>query len=394
MALENASAKIIPEFSDHAGAASVFDRSLRAMNYSNTRSLRLFSITELAAPPARLRWLDAAKGIGMLLAIVGHASGGLIDEHLATEPGWLRTMFFFVYTFHMPLFFFLSGLLVANRVARGPKTFFIDIVRSLLWPYCLWSIIQFSIMTALGGLLNHPVDPYVKTILLIPINPIAQFWFIYALLLLHMLACVLVPRIGKQAFFLACLALTSLVDLHLIPVHSFAMTAHNAMFYGLGVLIGSARASDMIANRPAVIRALVLPGLMLAMFAASFFYGVGPDTRLAVKSAFDSAAVADIAWSTAFVALAVVGLTAVIALASVIGGPLGAFLVYVGQRTLPIYILHIMAIAGTRIVLGHVLHITSVNLVLPAICAAGLMLPLIAYKIARRLKLAPVLGLG
>jgi len=317
----------------------------------------------------------------------------LIDEHLPGEPGWLRTMFFFVYTFHMPLFFLLSGLLVANRLERGPKLFFVDVAKSILWPYCLWSIIQFSIMTALSSLLNHPLDPYLKTILSIPFAPIAQFWFLYALFLLHMLACVLVPRIGKESFFLACLALTSLADMHLVPVHSLAMTAHNAMFYGLGVMIGSERASDMIVHRPVLVRSVALPALMAVMFAAAFFYGSGPATRLAVKAASDSAAVADIAWSTAFIALAVTGLTATIALASVLSGPIGAFFVYVGQRTLPIYILHIMAIAGTRIVLGHFLHITSINLVLPTICVAGLVLPLIAYEIARRLRLAPILGL-
>ena len=43
----------------------------------------------------RIGWVDTAKGIGLLLVIIGHLPIPLV-------PVW-------IYTFHMPLFFFLSG---------------------------------------------------------------------------------------------------------------------------------------------------------------------------------------------------------------------------------------------------------------------------------------------
>lgn len=50
------------------------------------------------------KWVDIAKGIGIILVFLGHFN---IPDTLRAE----------IYTFHMPLFFFLSGvvLMAINR---------------------------------------------------------------------------------------------------------------------------------------------------------------------------------------------------------------------------------------------------------------------------------------
>ena len=48
----------------------------------------------------RILWIDAAKGIGLLCVILGHLG-----------VPYLSTL---VYTFHMPLFFFLSGIVFSG----------------------------------------------------------------------------------------------------------------------------------------------------------------------------------------------------------------------------------------------------------------------------------------
>ena len=50
----------------------------------------------------RIDWVDVAKGIAMILVIVVHA-----EEHFM--PGTLVSTKIPIYTFHMPLFFFMSG---------------------------------------------------------------------------------------------------------------------------------------------------------------------------------------------------------------------------------------------------------------------------------------------
>src|SRR5689334_5733384 len=71
----------------------------------------------------RIAWIDFVKGIAIILVVYGHviqgaAYGGLVD-------GW---KFFplseaFIYSFHMPAFFFVSGMLSGRSLEKGTRTF-------------------------------------------------------------------------------------------------------------------------------------------------------------------------------------------------------------------------------------------------------------------------------
>ena len=57
----------------------------------------------------RQNWIDIAKGVGIILVVVGHAGRGLQSAGL-TDEGWLLPLMDrAIYAFHMPLFFVLSG---------------------------------------------------------------------------------------------------------------------------------------------------------------------------------------------------------------------------------------------------------------------------------------------
>ena len=68
----------------------------------------------------RIQWVDTAKGIGLLCVILGH----LNVPYLAT---W-------IYTFHMPLFFFLSGVVFSGRKYNF-RDFLVRKITSLIVPY-------------------------------------------------------------------------------------------------------------------------------------------------------------------------------------------------------------------------------------------------------------------
>lgn len=74
----------------------------------------------------RIEWLDAVKGIGMLLVIFPHT--GLLNENIAK---W-------IYSFHMPLFFILSGY-TFTRYKLSCKDFFYKLLKSLIIPYFVYA---------------------------------------------------------------------------------------------------------------------------------------------------------------------------------------------------------------------------------------------------------------
>ena len=53
----------------------------------------------------RITAIDLMQGIAMLLVVVGH-------HFFLFMPEWYRRMYYWIYTFHMPLFIFISGFLV------------------------------------------------------------------------------------------------------------------------------------------------------------------------------------------------------------------------------------------------------------------------------------------
>lgn len=76
----------------------------------------------------RLTYIDAAKGIGIILVVLGHLD----------KTGQLsREM---IYAFHMPFFFFLSGIFVSDT--KGFKKYFSDCIKRLYVPFAFFTVLD------------------------------------------------------------------------------------------------------------------------------------------------------------------------------------------------------------------------------------------------------------
>lgn len=85
----------------------------------------------------RLTYLDVAKGIGILLVVIGHVyafNRQIVDRFFVI---WL-------YSFHMPLFFIISGMLIAYKDEKDIWKFVKKRIKGILIPYVFFSI--FSII--------------------------------------------------------------------------------------------------------------------------------------------------------------------------------------------------------------------------------------------------------
>lgn len=339
---------------------------------------------------SRVAWLDAARGIGILLVVAGHAMGGLIDSPLGEHAPWLRPAFFALYTFHMPLFFLAAGLFVDQRLTRDARAFRDNLWGQLAWPYFLWSIIQFSLIYALGRLVNTPVERYWPVIAALPWQPVSQFWFLHALFQMHLAALLLWRWLGPAAFLMLAFSLRPLSMMLPLP-DIVRLAGYQLPFYGLGVVFGAAGLARAIADRPAAVRLALLPlAAGLIALALAQVATLRPDVDLATARA---AGLANLAWSVPFVPVAFAGVAAVIALASLARGRVAATLAWLGQRSMAIFILHIMAVAGTRII-AIKLGLHAVPIILIASELAGLVGPLLVWSLLDRWGWARRLGLG
>ena len=146
--------------------------------------------------PSRVAWVDYAKGIGIILVVAGHVLRGL-GKTSVRIPGW-ESVDAWIYTFHMPLFFFLAGLFVEHS-CRGTLGRFIDgKARRILWPYFVWTIIQEGFRHLTGSSTVALADLWT-----IIYRPAMQFWFLYVLFLLLVLYAAWRKAGGAQEVFVA-----------------------------------------------------------------------------------------------------------------------------------------------------------------------------------------------
>lgn len=315
----------------------------------------------------RQAWLDVARGIGVILVVYGHVLEGLVAAGIFPRGPGAQWMNFGLYTFHMPLFFFLAGLNVPHSLRRGTRPFLHSKVWTLAYPYVLWSLIQGGVILLAARDVNTPVT--VADLLAIPYRPMAQFWFLYALLICHLLAAVLVPnRIGV----LAGVAAVGFLIFQLLPVRpDLALTLHHLPLYVAGIALSRAT----LAWRPA--GEWAAPALIWGLFALAA-------AAAGLWSGFDEQEV------TAIPAC-LLGIAGVVWVSKLLNG---GWLAVVGCQSMTIYVLHILAAAGTRMVLLH-LHVPPQPvLYLLAGTTVGVGVPMVAHVMLSRAGLLPLLGLA
>ncbi|KAA6436759.1 acyltransferase family protein [Dyadobacter flavalbus] len=136
----------------------------------------------------RIVWIDFFKGFGALLVVFGHSN---LPENLA----W------WIWSFHMPMFFFISGYLF-----NGDKT--IDLnrvlkrrVETLLIPYLFFSILFIIILPVLNNTskIPHEIGSYREVIKIVHDGwKGLALWFIPVLFFTEIIFAVLIKYLGTR----------------------------------------------------------------------------------------------------------------------------------------------------------------------------------------------------
>jgi fucose 4-O-acetylase-like acetyltransferase len=165
-----------------------------------------------SAPPAlqspgRVSWIDYAKGIAIALVVLGHVNLGIVSAGLADETSkqYLSAIDDFLYTFHMPVFFFVGGLFAARLRTRPAANTAVILARTIVYPYFVWSLIQGLLGLCFRSYTNHTTA--VRDLAMIAVNPPMQFWFLYVYFLIVAMYVLLfkvrIPRAGIALIFVA-----------------------------------------------------------------------------------------------------------------------------------------------------------------------------------------------
>jgi fucose 4-O-acetylase-like acetyltransferase len=317
----------------------------------------------------RIVWVDASKGLAIVLVVFGHVIGGMMARGWIDKAGPPRVIYDFIYLFHMPLFFLIAGAFAIDGIRRHVGQAMLSRVGSILWPYLLWGTI-FIIAEPL--VYSFRLDPRDETNLFESIRQLflgETSWFLWTLFFAH---CVLI--VTKRIPISLVFALSVIVSVLLSTTNLGTLSSliHYMPFMALGAAIGRQNLVALFSSRWS--SAMLGACMLVALF---FFVALYPD-REQMAAHLAQAPVLNL-----FCGL--IGSFAAIMLAKSYGAlRLERVLSVIGAASLVVFLLHPYFQGASRALVFQILGASSwAQLAIPTfIAVAG---PTLAWMSAERL---------
>ena len=125
----------------------------------------------------RYKYIDIMKGIAVLLVVLGHVLRAFYTNRSLVLPLDYRLLYITIYSFHMPVFFVISGFFADRWAARNFKTAVAEKIRRLAVPYFFFGFLLAIVKEFGGKYANTPGG--LKAFMNALVVPFNLFWFIY-----------------------------------------------------------------------------------------------------------------------------------------------------------------------------------------------------------------------
>lgn len=215
-------------------------------------------------------WVDYLKACACLAVVIFHVIYGLQNAGIYTNPS-LNVLKEFCDIFQIPIFMMASGYLYG--MAGKPSSYLRFEKKKLInlfVPYIVFSLVYFGINSVFSSSVNFSYD--IKTLLMLPVKPIAQYWFLFALMLIFILVPLLEKVIKNEYILLFIFFVWKLLAMNgFLFDEKFAIDYYLAgytIFFYMGTTYAR-KHDDFKFIREKCIYILVC--LFIVLFAAAFF---------------------------------------------------------------------------------------------------------------------------
>ncbi len=157
----------------------------------------------------RLDWVDAAKGISIILVVMMHSAYGVGEQTGAA--GYLHYVIGWATPFRMPEFFLISGLFLSQVIGRDWLRFTDRRAVHYLYFYALWAVLQIAFKVGLGA--GDPMTALTYAAWAV-VEPYGVLWFIYMLAVFSLVTKLLYELRAPHWGVLAVGALMQMFPVH------------------------------------------------------------------------------------------------------------------------------------------------------------------------------------
>ena len=285
--------------------------------------------SEMRTKTNRVYWIDALKAIAIISVVIGHSPGIQGYNYIVK----------YIYSFHIPLFFLISGILFDPKMAENDLSAFLQKqARGLLIPYFAWGFITYIPWYVIARHFGSYPD-------LNPIKPLlgmlyetgsgtwlihnGALWFLPCLFVTRGIFFVAIRFVPE--FFLP-IVLALLMALGFVCVESVPFPLPWGLDIGL-IAIGFFGAGFLLKERLISFRLPSATNLIGVLSILALLHGIAvfKNTRIS----FAERAFGDV---LLFLGEASIGIAFWMVIAKMI--PLSSIITLIGESTMMIYILH------------------------------------------------------
>lgn len=305
----------------------------------------------------RVEWVDGAKGVGIILVVIGHTLRGLESARILSFQGYFGQIDHAIYSFHMPLMFLVSGLFLYKTLPQNWFRYVLKHAQRLIWPLILWTYVFFFCKIVAGQSANNPVNwqdfPF------IPLPPKEHFWFLWALFLAFLIIKG-VSSLGRafsiKVLFWPLATIVSVVFLVLLQRYGLHSPWTQQAFVNLPYILVGMSFREMFRKNQLCILIASLGGFLITL--------LNPFESGVVIQSFS---------------VAVCISTAIVSVLSILSNYIKyAWLAVIGRASIAIYLSHTIVSALARsVLLANSISDITVHIVVGV--SIGLLVPLIAF---------------
>lgn len=312
----------------------------------------------------REKWIDLAKGIAIFLVVFGHVNLGFKENNtFPSIQSIIENINFTIYSFHMPLFFSISGYLYSKTIVLNNFSSYKENIKkkiiSLGVPYIIFSILYCFAKVIFSSYTTKKVG--LNAILGIFIIPIEFFWYLYAIIGIFILIMTL-DFIIKNKYIVLSILIVIFIPTFLIeiPIMMIYFCCRYSLYFYLGKLLSE---HLNILNNKILIFISIIIFIVLNLLVYN--------NLIQINIIFS-------------IVLAILGSYIVLSISKKINEV--KVFNYLGKISLQIYIIHAIVCSGVRVILIK-LNITNIMIHYISATLLGIIVPVLVCKMSQKIKI-------
>jgi len=180
--------------------------------------------------------INTARAIALMFVVLGHS---FPDADEAAMLPAAQVIFNVCYSFHMGLFFILSGFVFAKRFLEGKYNLFEQIKNKfcrLMIPYFVFSAVTLLLKTVFAKYANNSFEISEFYKIFLGDNPNGGLWYLWTLFII-MIIFLLIGKLKHREIIAAAVSIVFYILYQTVPYGFYSKILNHAIYFVIGILV-------------------------------------------------------------------------------------------------------------------------------------------------------------